>query len=452
MNRPGNTIVSCPNCSAQFPTLVEQAFDVGQDPTAKHRFLQGHFNVAQCPQCGMQFRLTTPIVYHDPEKELLVTHVPVELNMAPNEKEKILGSLTRTIINALPNEARKGYLLQPRASLTLQGMLDLILEADGVTREMIEGQRAKVDLIRQMAEAGEDALPGLIETHDAEIDFPFFELLAALAQTAVQGGDVNTAQQLANLREQLLQHSSLGKETMAQAELIEKTAQELNELGDGLNREVLLERVLAASGNDAQVAALVTLARGLVDYEFVMQLTKHIEAASEADKPGLIATRELVLDTLNQIDATAKQRSQQAASLLQHLVQAPNLEEAVMRLLPELDDTFMAILAQNYEMAQQAKRDDLAERLRQIGDVILKVMDQASPPEVRFVNMLLGQEDDDVALQIIKEQAGQLPPNIGEAMAVIAEQLRASGRAQMADRVVRFREAVSKEQMMAKWQ
>ena len=44
-------------------------------------------------------------------------------------------------IQALPAEQRKAYLLQPQAVLTLQGMVERILQADGITREQLKGKR-----------------------------------------------------------------------------------------------------------------------------------------------------------------------------------------------------------------------------------------------------------------------------------------------------------------------
>ena len=183
-----------------------------------------------------------------------------------------------------------------------------------------------------------------------------------------------------------------------------------------------------------------------------MQLTKRIESTNNDEKTKLEATRELILDTINQIDGAAKQHSQQASNVLQHLVQAENLEMAIMQMLPEIDDLFMAILSQNYEAAQQAGHEDIATRLKVIGNTIIAVMDQAAPPEVRFVNILLSQEDEESALLMIKQQANELPPEIIDAMDAIATQLRAGGRPEIAERLMRYKEVLKKEQLLAKWQ
>ena len=75
------TQVSCPNCRQPVIADIEQLFDLFTDPAAKQRLLSGTFNQIQCQVCGYQGALATPIVYHDPEKELLLTFVPPELNL-----------------------------------------------------------------------------------------------------------------------------------------------------------------------------------------------------------------------------------------------------------------------------------------------------------------------------------------------------------------------------------
>jgi hypothetical protein len=65
---------------------VQQLFDAGEDPSAKSRLLSGMANFVQCGVCGYQGALATPIIYHDPEKELLLTHVPPEVGLPRDEQ------------------------------------------------------------------------------------------------------------------------------------------------------------------------------------------------------------------------------------------------------------------------------------------------------------------------------------------------------------------------------
>ena len=129
------TQISCPRCRQQIPAQVEQLFDVTADPASKQRLLGHVSNYAHCPICGFEGPLSTPIVYHDNEKELLLTYFPSELGLPVNDQERLVGPLITRVMNNLPAEKRKGYLLRPASFLTFQSMIEKILEKDGVSKE-----------------------------------------------------------------------------------------------------------------------------------------------------------------------------------------------------------------------------------------------------------------------------------------------------------------------------
>jgi hypothetical protein len=130
---------------------VTQLFDVAQDPGLKSQLLSGMANFVQCQVCGYQGALATPIVYHDPDKELLLTYVPAEIGLPRDEQEKLIGGLINQAVNRLPADKRKGYLLTPQAHLTMQGLIERILEADGITKEMIKAQQDKLDFLQKLS-------------------------------------------------------------------------------------------------------------------------------------------------------------------------------------------------------------------------------------------------------------------------------------------------------------
>jgi hypothetical protein len=144
------TQIRCPNCSNPVQAQIMQLVDIDQDPSAKAHLLSGSHNHVQCGVCGYQGQVATPIVYHDPGKELLLTFIPVELGMPKDEQERVLGRLINQAIDRLSAEQRKGYLLQPQAVLTFQGLIERILEADGITKEEIEAQREKLRLFEDL--------------------------------------------------------------------------------------------------------------------------------------------------------------------------------------------------------------------------------------------------------------------------------------------------------------
>mgnify|MGYP001816402809 CR=1 FL=1 len=86
MGRPIPTPVNCPNCRQPFSALLEQLIDVTRDPESKQRLLSGRVNQIVCPNCGFNGAASTPILYHDHSKELLVAFVPMELCLGQVEQ------------------------------------------------------------------------------------------------------------------------------------------------------------------------------------------------------------------------------------------------------------------------------------------------------------------------------------------------------------------------------
>ncbi len=78
------TQISCPRFRQMIAANVEQLFDVTHEPASKQRLLSGQSNYARCPHCGYEGRLATPVIYHDNEKELLLTFFPPELGLPLN--------------------------------------------------------------------------------------------------------------------------------------------------------------------------------------------------------------------------------------------------------------------------------------------------------------------------------------------------------------------------------
>src|SRR5919197_1993977 len=172
--------LTCPNCRAPVRAQVFTLVDVGRQPELKNYLLAGQLNLAVCPNCVTPAMIAAPLIYHDPAKQLFLVHFPQQLNARPEEQERFIGDATKLIMRDLPAEAPKGYLLNPRRFLTLNSLLDTVLEADGVSREVIEAQRARVDLIGRLAEAyeqGEEQLKKVVEQQKDQLDYEFFATL-----------------------------------------------------------------------------------------------------------------------------------------------------------------------------------------------------------------------------------------------------------------------------------
>lgn len=446
MFQPMTRQIACPSCRQPFTAQVEQIIDGGRDLRAKARLLSGQTNVARCPYCGYEFRLATPIVYHDADKELLLVNVPMELGLPSAEQERVIGSLTQAIVNSLPQEKRKGYLLMPRSTLTLQGMIETILEADGITREMLEARRRKLRLAEQFLQTDPAQWQALAQQHDAELDEEFFAMLTASAETALQNGRRDLAQAMLALRDQLLSTSSTGQRLMsdvaAQEALIQAVTADLSALGDQLSRDQLLDLAIRYAQEETadKLEVLVGLARPALDYVFFQQLAARIEAADAPQRELLSALRDHLLTLTQAIDQQSQAIVQQAAQALQAIVNSNDLDAAIRSRLDLIDDTFIAVLTANIQNAEQNGNAAAAQRLREVMERVMAILQENAPPVVQFINELLQQPTAERARELLTARAAEFGRDLLDVITGLLNELSARGRSATLERLLALRE------------
>jgi hypothetical protein len=426
--------IRCPNCKNPIQAHIEQLIDVGQDPSAKARFLSGSLNQIRCPVCGYEGQLATPVVYHDPAKELLLTHLPVEIGLNRNDQERAIGGLLKQVMDHLPPEQRKAYLLQPQEVLTMQGMMERVLQADGITREEIEAQQAKMRLFMQLLETSEDNLATFVSEHDAELDAGFFQL-ASLALQSTGEGKANEA--AGNRLEQALALSSFGKTVQAQEAEVRRAAESLREAGDSLTREKLLDLFVEAP-NDDRVLALTNLTAPALDYSFFQTMSEKIDKSTGEAKERLNALRARILEVSQQINKVQEERASQAAALLRSILEAPDLDQAVKQALPMIDDLFLGILQANLRAATERKEQEMVDRLTDIDRLIRQAVMDSLPPSLRLAQELLDMEDEADAAAHLETATDQIDDQFLSALMSTAQRLEQDGRAETAARLRRL--------------
>lgn len=380
--------ITCPNCQNQFQTPVEQVIDVRADPGAKGRVLNGAVNVAVCPHCGMGGPLGLPFLYHDPEKELAFVFMPMEAGRSDIERQQAIGKLTTEVMNSLPPEERKGYLLQPQVFFSMDNMIDKLFEVEGITPEMIEEQRAKADLLRRMleTESGED-LEALIKENEEAIDDDFFRLLAINLQVVQSTGQAAGLEKLVALREKLLEVTDIGKRVKAQEEMIEA-------LRADPTRETLVDLLIKSTDEETREVLLV-FGRPLLDYPFFQALTARIDATSDAkEKRRLTALRKEVLEVRDRLDEEARAVVEERAELLRDLLISSDPENLARRRFAELDQAFFNLLASELEDAQEAGNESAVKSLQRIWELVMRLSEETLPPVVRLLNRLMSVEDE----------------------------------------------------------
>ena len=417
------TTTPCPRCGGQMIADIQQIFDVSVDPMDKERLLRGAANIAICPSCGYQSQIAMPIVYHDPEKELLLTYFPPELNMTVPEQQKIIGPMITKVVNSLPPEKKKGYLFQPRTMLTYDTLFETILEADGITKEMLNEQKYKGELIRRLLQTSPESLVEVIHQEESHIDQSFFLMLNNTLDAAVQMRDKASFETLKNLQEVLFRETAYGRELKVKADFTQKAISDLQALGENLNRDSLLELVLN-SPDEIYLQTLTGLARNGMDYEFFSKLSSRINAAEGEEKEKFTTIRTQLLDLTQRIDKALAEEKEARRKLLEEILKQDDMEAAVYQAVRAIDQEFTDVV--NEELAAARKSGDFMRsgKLQQLLDFIQKLY--TAPDEIQKLETMLSAETEDALKALIEEN----PDLASEEMKKLVADLMEEGKAQ----------------------
>lgn len=405
------TRINCPNCRQPVPADIEQLIDVGSDPTLKQRFLSGALNVIACPACGFQGSVATPLVYHDPDKEMLLTYFPPEMGVSVNEQERIIGPLITKVTNSLPQEKRKAYLLRPQTMFTMQTMIEHILEADGITKEMIQASQRRMELLQRLVNSSDEQITELAKAEDAQLDGEFYNLLNRLIETSMMTGDQASAERLGELQKKLIPITTYGRKVQEQSNEVQAAIQSIQKLGKDLTREKLLDLIIKAP-NDIQLSVMVSLTRPGMDYNFFQLLSQKIEEAKGAEQSRLTELRSKILEMTQMIDQQVEANVNRARNLLNTLLQSANVKESTMKNLPAVDEYFIQVFNEAREQARKNADLDKLSRLSQIEEVL----NQASTPpqEISLIEDLLDAPDDESMKKMVKEHQAEITPEFME--------------------------------------
>ncbi|MBL8116066.1 MAG: CpXC domain-containing protein [Anaerolineae bacterium] len=432
------TTIQCIQCRQPFRATVQSLIDPDQNPQAKISLLSGNINASPCPHCGTVNTIMTPLLYHDASKELLISYVPMELGLSKDAQEKAIGDMMREVTGNLPQGAFKAYLLQPRQALTTQGLIEQVLQADGVTPQMMQEQRDRVKLIEVFVQAPPEAIPGLVQQHDDRIDAQFIQTMTLLIQQFLNEGREQVAEQVAAVQNLIVELSTFGRqlihESQEQEAVVAEVANQINALGPNAQRSDFLNLTVSYAGDVQRLQALVGLVRPVFDYQFFQELTDFTSKSPADDRGNLEELRDTLLQLTSMVDQQAQAAMQEAVQLLRAIMGSPQPDELIQANLPMIDYTFMQILSANIQEATQRGDINASARLKDIYQRVVAALQANMPPELRFINELLNTPEESEAIRLIIDRAGEFGDSLLGALDAVEQQLLAQGNPRLLQR------------------
>jgi hypothetical protein len=428
---------------------VHQIIDVGRYPEMKAMLLNGYLNVAQCPACGAVTQVASPMLYHDPEHELFMVHVPMELSLPHAEQERLIGQLVKRAMDSLPPEQRRGYMLQPQTILQMQTFMEKILETEGITPEMLARQRRQAQLLQELVSADKETAARLIEERADDIDEVFFSMLRANMEAAESSGQDDLGLKLVNLQAKLYRETEYGRRLSERQKALHAFSREAKR--DGLSPELLLKHVLDNRNDEALVNSLVMNGQQAFNYEFFSKLTEKIEKRQKggAKVDQYVALRERLLELYQGLEKRSREIIGGAQALVDKLLRAKDRKSAVRENMQDLDDAFMYVLSGYIEQAKRSKNQEQLAALEEIQGYIVEIYQEQFPPEVRLINELLAQESDAEARRLLKEKRELVGPEFLEMIQAIRAEMDGEEQKVLAERLESIEAMVQTQLLMA---
>ncbi len=427
--------ITCPNCQKPFLADIHQIIDVGQSPDLKQLLLSGYLNAAQCPDCGAVTQVTTPILYHDPAHELFLIHIPIELNLQYEDQEKLTGKLMQQSLDRLPPEQRRGYMLQPQMVMSKETLLEMVLETEGITKEMIEHQKKQSELLQDLIGAEGEYQTDLIKQKESQIDETFFALLRSMLEMADSMEDNDQSLNLINLQAKLFKNTVYGRKLEKQQQALQQFGREVKSVG-GLSPKLLLKHVLTNRNDEEVISALIAAGQPAFNYDFFILLSEKIEKRQKSglNTGELINLRAKLLEIQDEMERQSKEILSGVQRMLQGIIEAEDRREAVRSNLAKIDAIFMNVLSSLFSQAKQKGDTKTADDLMEIQGIIIEEIENQAPPEIRLINQLLRTENEEEQIRLLNGSRDLLNFDLLALVESIKEDARRSGEGDLTNR------------------
>jgi hypothetical protein len=386
------TQIQCPNCRSPITADIYQLLDVDQAPQIKEALLGGGINMAQCQNCGWTGQVAAPLVYHDSAHDLLMTFVPMELNLPYDQQERMMGQLVRAVVESVPQEKRRAYLLQPQQIFRWQTFMEKVYETEGITPEMLAKQQRQIELLQTLIKADNDVVTYLLNDRKADVDDDtFVQMVQATLQQAVQAQQTEAMTRLSNLQYYVMTKTAAGKRA-EKRQIAMNALQQEAKAKNGVTPQMVAEHVIKNMDDDATIDAIVE-ATGAISYEFFGALSQQIDAAAKAGETRTVTRlteiRTRLLTIYDEMQKVSAQLMKDALKTVNTIARAPDKRVALQQMAEQIDEAFMITLEQQLEIAQDSADLDRILALKEIQKHLEDMMRQSNDPSMQMITAML---------------------------------------------------------------
>ena len=431
------TSINCPQCSTPAQADVYQVIDVDSQPQFKQMLMAGALNIAQCQNCGWSGQVAMPLVYHESAHDMLLTFVPMELNMPYAEQEKMMGNLVRGVVDMVPQEKRRAYLLQPQQIMRWQTFMETVLATEGITPEMIAAQRKQSELMRTLMQTPPAGIVPLLKENAELIDDSFVGMVQSTLQQAVQAGREPESIALTNANCYLLTQTEVGRTVERRQLALQALGVEAKEAG-GVSPELLVKHVLLNQEDDVAVDGLVA-ATGALSYEFFSAFSAEIESAKKADDTAtaerLTAIRTRLLAVYDEMRAASEKAMLERKELVNAVLAADDKRAVLAQNSNKLDDLFISALELELKQARADANLERSVAIQEVQKILDEAMQQEVPPQFELITQMIQAKSPEEVLGLMDSNPDMVGPELVEILQQLTTEMGNTGQAEVKQRL-----------------
>jgi hypothetical protein len=303
----------------------------------------------------------------------------------------------------------------------MQSLLEEILKADGITKEMLEEQYAQSQLLQDLSAAvdNEEQLAALVEQNKSKIDYGFLMTLSNTAQAAAAGGQKQLSDRLFHVRDVLVKRLSL---TLPEP------------LPPDTPPVQVVDRFVATTDQQARWA-MVLYNRPLLDYAFFQELTNRLEKASPEEAEALRNLRTDVLEMVEQVDRESQAMQEAKIKVLEQVLASGNPEQTLREHRDEVDLVFLTMLGSALRKATEDKNREMMAKLVAINESVMAMLQEDLPPQLRFVNELLVAEYPQGSEKLLRDRRADWDEQLLDILSGLIGDFEEQGRTDTAERL-----------------
>jgi hypothetical protein len=280
---------------------------------------------------------------------------------------------------------------------------------------------------------GDDAqaLQRIVDANKEAFDYEFFLTIAAYIEAAEQEHDEESLRLFTELRDRLIEMTGF------QGDVAGSDESDTSEAVDKL-----------LSAEESALPTLLGEYRHAIDYAFYEAFSERIDAAHNAgdgaEAARLEARRDLIRNTVEQMDRETQALFESAAQTLQEALESDDPRAVLTAHRDELGEAFLFVVSANAQQAERRGDTALANRLAEIQRMAVEVVQESLTPEERLIGQLLGAEKPQDATKLLRQNAALINADFVKRLNEMSGEMEQAGRKELGDRLKQLgREAAS---------